>query len=70
MELKLCPCGEKVLSLITDLATGSKVCFHCDPDQTSNEVRVARKMHEIYMSTGSLDSYPISERLANLAGYW
>lgn len=70
MKLKTCPCGEQVLTLITDLEIGAKICHKCAPDKNSNEAKVARKMHEIFMLHGNLDSYPLEERLANLAGRW
>jgi len=70
MQLKQCICGAKVLSIITDLATGARICHVCSPEQDSNETKVARKMDAVFAATGSLDDYPLNERLRNLNGDW
>jgi hypothetical protein len=68
--LKPCPCGEKVVSLITDLKTNARFCFHCASEE-SNAVKVTRKMHNLYIA-GKLDEahYSIKERIRNLNGDW
>lgn len=71
MNLKQCTCGEQVVSLIIDNATGARFCFHCAPDPQANEVKVTRKLQDLYVA-GILDEkhYPLKERLRNLQGDW
>jgi hypothetical protein len=64
---KVCPeCGQEVLSLIIDLATGRRFCHLCaDPNSTA--ATVTRKLHE-HAIAGTLDQYPLAERIADLNG--
>ena len=73
ITLKPCPCGKKVVSLLTDCATGARSCPHCAPysDNLVDVVRVARKMQDLFDSDSlNENSYPLAERLRNLNGDW
>jgi hypothetical protein len=70
MDLNQCACGERVVSMITDIDSEAHFCFHCAPEET-NAVKVTRKLHSLFM-VGKLDEahYPLDERLRNLRGDW
>jgi len=65
VPLTVCPtCLAQVTSLIVDFATQRRFCQEC-ATTSSTAVRVARKIHEHNMR-GTLDEYPIEERLRDL----
>ena len=70
LKFKDCPCGAETVSFITDNATQTRFCDRCYPEQDSNAVLCLEKMNAIFQNTGSLDSYPLEERLRNLNGDW
>ena len=67
VTLRVCPeCGASVLSLLIDFATGRRFCHECH-DPNSREAIVARKIDD-HAAAGTLDQYPIEERIADLKG--
>lgn len=72
-QLRECPsCGKKVISPITDLAIGDRICHHCaGPHVNPDIIRFAKKMQDLF-DAGRLSekTYPLSERVLNLAGVW
>ena len=69
MEMKTCPtCGASVAVLITDCATNERFCHKC-AEEGSPAVVVSRKIHN-HMVDGTLDEYPLLERLKDLRGEW
>lgn len=74
IDLKTCPtCGASVAILLTDCKTGKRFCHNCHDEfglrHDHPVVIVNRKIHE-HMVNGTLDSYPLSERLKDLYEYW
>jgi hypothetical protein len=68
IEMRTCPsCKREVLTLITDLKTGRRFCHECHPDPDSREAVVTRKINE-HAAAGTLDQYPLAERMADLNG--
>lgn len=69
--LKECPeCHREVLSLIREFRDGKVIrtfCHQCDEDPNSTAATVTRKLHE-HAIAGTLDKYPLEERLADLRG--
>jgi hypothetical protein len=71
IELRECPeCHREVISLIREFRDGKVVrtfCHLCHEDPDSPMATVARKIHD-YAVAGTLDQYPLAERLADLNG--
>jgi hypothetical protein len=68
VQLKVCPeCGQEALTLLIDFATGRRFCHECHGNPNSGEATVARKLHENAVA-GTLESYPVAERIADLKG--
>jgi hypothetical protein len=69
--LKECPeCHREVISLIREFRDGKVIrtfCHRCDEDPNSTAAAVTRKLHE-HAIAGTLDQYPLAERLADLEG--
>ncbi len=69
--LKECPeCHREVISLIREFRNGKVVrtfCHLCYEDPDSPMATVARKIHD-HAIAGTLDQYPLAERLADLNG--
>ncbi len=69
--LKECPeCHREVVSLIREFRDGKVIrtfCHRCDEDPNSTAATVTRKLHE-HAIAGTLDSYPLEQRLADLSG--
>jgi CheY-like chemotaxis protein len=68
LQLKTCPnCHRKVLSLITDNATGKRYCYHCipNPENCPGVVYVTRKMDELN-AAGKLETYPPEQRIKDM----
>ena len=68
--MRTCPsCGAEDVSVITNLATGERFCPRCATSEEveSPVVKVARKIAE-HEKAGTLDQYPLEERLADLRG--
>jgi len=65
---KICPqCGAEVLSLLIDFATDRRFCHLCHEDPDSPMSTVARKIHA-HAIAGTLEQYPLAERIADLNG--
>ncbi len=64
-------CKAQVTTLVTHCKTNERFCHLCatDEEEKSPAVTVARKLHE-HVVAGTLDQYPISERLKDLRGEW
>jgi len=63
---KMCPqCGAAVYSLLTDLRSNSRYCWHCAPEEHKNhrEVLVTKKMDLL-----GLEAYSLEERIQDLNG--
>ena len=68
VALRICPiCQREVLVLMTDFATGKRFCHLCYEDPGSTMATVARKIHD-HAIAGTLDRYPLAERIADLNG--
>jgi hypothetical protein len=69
--LKACPeCHREVVSLLHDYRGGRVVrtfCHFCAEDTGSTAVAVTKKIHE-HAIAGTLDQYPLAERIADLNG--
>ena len=52
---------------IRDNATGEHFCNHCFPDEDSPVAKFAKKL-AAHKAAGTLDQYPLAERLADLRG--
>jgi hypothetical protein len=68
LDSKACPnCQRKVISLITDNATGKRYCYHCipNPESCPGAVYVSRKMDELN-SVGKLEIYPLEQRMKDM----
>jgi hypothetical protein len=63
-------CGARVVAQVLDYRTSRRYCASCFPRPIPNEAAahllLAAKMDVIYKRTGSLDSYPLEHRLADL----
>jgi hypothetical protein len=73
ISLKACPCGRKVVSPLTDCATGARLCHHCAPpsDDLFNAICVSKKMQDLFDGNNLNEkSYPLDERMRNLKGDW
>lgn len=69
LNLKKCPCGQRWISLLQDHGTQAIYCPECAPS-VSHATLVVEKMQRFYMQEGSLEGYPLEERLKNLKGDW
>jgi hypothetical protein len=68
IELRVCPeCKREVLTLITEVKTRRRFCHECHENPNSREATVTRKINE-HAAAGTLDRYPLAERLADLEG--
>jgi len=68
MTTKTCPtCGNSVAALIHDIDRKRWVCHLCIEDQECGAAVMSRKIDE-HMRAGTLDKYPIGERLRDLRG--
>jgi len=69
--LKECPeCHREVISLMREFRNGKvfrTFCHLCHEDPDSPMATVARKIHD-HAIAGTLDQYPLAERLADLKG--
>ncbi len=69
--LKECPeCHREVISLVREFRNGKVVrtfCHLCYEDPASPMATVARKIHD-HAVAGTLDQYPMAERIADLNG--
>lgn len=68
LDLKTCPsCGAQVTVLITDYKTQKRFCHNCAPEEPSAAAKVSKKIHD-HVVAGTLDRYPLEERLKDLRG--
>jgi len=71
IELRECPeCHREVIGLIREFRDGKVIrtfCHRCDEDPNSTAATVTRKLHE-HAIAGTLDQYPLAERIADLNG--
>lgn len=65
--MKTCPnCKAKVTSLIRDAESKKTTCHNCDSEGSEKGIGlVSKKLHE-HSVAGTLDKYPIEERLKDL----
>jgi len=70
-QLKECPeCHREVISLMREFRNGKVVrtfCHLCHEDPDSPMAMVARKIQD-HATAGTLDQYPLAQRLADLNG--
>ena len=71
IDLRECPeCHREVVSLIREFRDGKVVrtfCHRCHEDPDSPVATVTRKINE-HAEAGTLDKYPLAERIADLNG--
>jgi transcription elongation factor Elf1 len=70
--MKTCPrCKAEVVVLVTNADTREQYCHLCATceERTNRAVLVAEKIHNHTVS-GTLDQYPLAERLKDLRGDW
>jgi hypothetical protein len=72
IQRKLCACGQRTVTLITDNSSGQRYCHHCiTPGMAHDAQRFAKKLDDLY-AAGRLneEDYPLTERIRNLNGDW